>query len=159
MTRPNISFEKIAAQIERDVAQIARNQVAIDKMKSLTLKGKLMVFAERHPTSIPAAFGFIAAVMVILVCTVARVRADDIPHAQCPTAGEPCKILILSQQEERMLMGPNGILDTAAQARALDLGQFVVYLKTRIANAPAGTVQPLPETKPETTAPVDNTKK
>ena len=153
MTRPNISFEKIAAQIERDVAQIARNQAAIDKMKSLTLKGKLMVFARRFPLTLAAA------VLLILALVTRHARADDLPHAQCPTAGEPCKILVLTAQEERMLMGPNGILDTAAQARSLDLGQFVVYLKTRIAGAPAGAVQPLPETKPENTAPVDNTKK
>jgi hypothetical protein len=154
--RPNISFEKIAAQIERDVAQVARNQAAIDKMKSLTLKGKLMAFARRLPLD---AIIFAAAVLLILVLVTRHARADDLPHAQCPTAGETCKILVLTAQEERMLMGPNGILDTAAQARALDLGQFVVYLKTRIAGAPSGTVQPLPETKPENTAPVDNTKK
>lgn len=61
----------------------------------------------------------------------------------CPTA-EPCKILTLTQQEEKLLMAPNGILDTAAQARSLDLGQFSVYLKTRIGNAPAGEMPPAP---------------
>jgi hypothetical protein len=58
--------------------------------------------------------------------------------------------VVLSQGEEKLLMQPNGILDTAAQARALDLGQFAVYLKTRIANSPAGEpVKPAaPENKP-----------
>lgn len=86
-------------------------------------------------------------------------RADDFADrfngkVQCPTAGETCKVLILSPTEERMLMGANGILDTAAQARSLDLGQFSVYLKTRIATAPAGdvkpTVQPAPQPVPAT---------
>ena len=66
--------------------------------------------------------------------------------AECPTP-EPCKILTLTVQEEKLLMQPNGILDTAAQARALDLGQFSVYLKTRIANAPTGELRPT-ENKP-----------
>ena len=48
-----------------------------------------------------------------------------------------------------MLMTKNGILDTAAQARAIDLGQFSVYLKTRIAAAPAGEVRK-DESKPDT---------
>jgi S-formylglutathione hydrolase FrmB len=89
------------------------------------------------------------------------VRADELP--KCPTPGEPCKILLLSPQEEQMLMTKNGILDTAAQARAIDLGQFSVYLKTRIAGAPAGTVTPVPASPPpvpttqnNSPAPVDN---
>jgi hypothetical protein len=65
---------------------------------------------------------------------------------QCPTPGEPCRIIVLTAQEEKILMQPNGVLDTAAQARALDLGQFAVYLKTRIAASPQGEVVPL--TKP-----------
>ena len=61
---------------------------------------------------------------------------------ECPDAN-PCKILTLNAQEERILTGQNGILDTAAQGRAIDLGQFAVYLKQRIASAPAGeTKQP-----------------
>ena len=47
-----------------------------------------------------------------------------------------------------MLMGQNGILDTAAQAALLDLGQFAVYLKTRIGSAPAGEVKPVTPTAP-----------
>jgi hypothetical protein len=68
--------------------------------------------------------------------------AQEPPHAVCPVPGESCKILLLSPTEEKMLMITNGILDTAAQARALDLGQISVYLKTRIASAPAGEIKP-----------------
>ncbi len=77
----------------------------------------------------------------------------------CPTA-EPCKVIVLSASEEKVLMQQNGVLDTAAQARNLDLGQFVVYLKTRIAAAPAGESPKTPapvENKPAT--PVDSTPK
>ena len=70
------------------------------------------------------------------------VSADELP--KCPDPGVKCKILYLTEQEEQMLMTKNGILDTAAQARAIDLGQFSVYLKTRIAGAPAGIVTPVP---------------
>ena len=87
--------------------------------------------------------------------------ADELP--KCPDPGVKCKILYLTEQEEQMLMTKNGILDTAAQARAIDLGQFSVYLKTRIAGAPAGIVTPVPASPPpvpttqnNSPAPVDN---
>lgn len=83
------------------------------------------------------ALAALAAAWLLTMCAV--VRADELP--KCPTPGEPCKVLLLSPQEEQMLMTKNGILDTAAQARAIDLGQFSVYLKTRIAGAPAGEVK------------------
>ena len=97
---------------------------------------------------------------------ITAVRAAEPPSQSssapsCPNPGEKCKVLYLSEQEERMLMIQNGILDTAAQARALDLGQFAVYLKTRIGSAPAGEMKPqqpaAPENKPA--EPVDNTPK
>lgn len=152
MTRPNISFEKIASDTERDVAQLVRNQVTIDRMKSLTPKGKLMVQLRRHPFEY-AALG----ASLLLIASVVIARAEDPappPRITCPTAGEPCRILLLSPQEEKMLMGQNGILDTAAQARSLDLGQFAVYLKTRIAAAPAGEIKPVPQ-PPTDIAPKD----
>ena len=61
----------------------------------------------------------------------------------CPTPGEPCKVVVLSPQEERALTAPNGILDTAAQGRNLELGGPVVYFKQKIAAAPAGEVKPV----------------
>lgn len=70
------------------------------------------------------------------------------PPVTCPDPGVKCKVIFLTQQEEQMLMTPNGILDTAAQGRALELGQFSVYLKTRITNAPQGEVKPVPASTP-----------
>ena len=63
------------------------------------------------------------------------------------------------RHEEKMLMITNGILDTAAQGRALDLGQISVYLKTRIASAPSGVVKPVsPPAQNNSPPPVDNQK-
>ena len=90
---------------------------------------------DRYPLYIAASV-FAAAWLLVLV---AAVRADELP--KCPDPGVKCKVLFLTEQEEQMLMTKNGILDTAAQARAIDLGQFSVYLKTRIAGAPAGEVK------------------
>src|SRR5258708_826470 len=63
------------------------------------------------------------------------------PTTQCPNPGEPCKILIVTQQEEKYLMMANGVLDSAAQARAIDLGQFVVYFKQKLVQAPLGGIK------------------
>lgn len=60
---------------------------------------------------------------------------------ECPTPGEPCKIVILSPQEEKALTGQNGIFDTAAQGRAIELGAVAVYFKQKILAAPAGEVR------------------
>ncbi len=83
--------------------------------------------------------------------------ADEL---KCPNPVEACRVLYLSVQEERALTQPNGVLDTAAQARALELGQFVVYFKTRISGsqlieAPAKKDEHIPGTAPK---PVDSPK-
>ena len=122
---------KLIAQLERDI----RNQVLIDRMKRLDWKGKLMVFARRY-------WGLGITAGMLVVFSIAVAHADPI---QCPDPGAKCKILFLSEQEERALAGPNGVLDTAAQARALDLGQFAVYMKTRIAGAAQGEVKEVPK--------------
>ena len=61
----------------------------------------------------------------------------------CPTPGEKCKVLFLNESEEAALMKQNGILDTAAQARNLDLGGVAVYFKTKIGAAAQGDVKPV----------------
>lgn len=122
---------KLIDELERDI----RNQVLIDNMLRLNRRQKLMVLAKRF--NYPLALGaLLSAIFWIMLC-MNVVHAQDAAKIPCPTP-EPCKILVLSQQEEKILMQQNGILDTAAQARSLDLGQFAVYLKTRIANSPAG---------------------
>lgn len=61
--------------------------------------------------------------------------ADPVP---CQTAS-PCKIIILSVEEERALTDPNQILDTAMQGRPLDLSGKVLYFRDKIRNAPPGS--------------------
>lgn len=79
-------------------------------------------------------------IVLLVVFMIGRASATE-----CPTA-DPCRVLILTPQEEKALTAPNGVLDTAAQGRALELGQFVVYLKQRIATSPMG--EPKPAEKP-----------
>lgn len=69
------------------------------------------------------------------------------PRTECQTA--TCKVLILTPDEEKVLVGQNGILDTAAAARALDLGNIVSYFRTKVATAPAGDPKPAPTPAPE----------
>jgi hypothetical protein len=128
----NISFEKIVRTVERDI----RNQVVIDQLKRLNRRDRMLVAWNRYAWNIIVVF---CALFWVLFCLAVRAHATE-----CPTPGEKCKVIFLTEQEEKMLMGQNGILDTAAQARALDLGQFAVYLKTRINGAAQGEVQPLP---------------
>lgn len=69
---------------------------------------------------------------------------------QCPDVN-PCKIVVITAQEEKILTGERGILATAAQARALDLGSLATYFEQKISKAPAGDPKEVP--KPETPSP------
>ena len=97
-------------------------------------------------------------VWAALIFGITRAFAEDASKIQCPDPGVKCKVIYLNQQEEQMLMVQNGILDTAAQGRALELGQFSVYLKTRIGNAPQGEVKavPTPAAENKPAVPVDS---
>lgn len=128
---------KLIDTLERDI----RNQVVIDQLKRLNRKQKLMVLV--HQNSRRAMIALAALIWVVVFLWSINVWADDL-HVQCPDPGVKCKVLLLNPQEEEMLMTRNGILDTAAQGRSLDLGQFSVYLKTRIGAAPQGEVKPMP---------------
>ena len=149
-----MQHEKLLAQITRDL----KNQVLFDSYRRPTRRTRLMIHLRDYHRVYLATAAF-AAALAISCYTVAR--ADELP--KCPDPGVKCKILYLTEQEEQMLMTKNGILDTAAQARAIDLGQFSVYLKTRLAAAPAGVVTPVPPSPPpvpvtqnNSPAPVDN---
>lgn len=125
--------EKLLAAVDRDL----RNHLLFDKLLHPTRKDRLMLAINNVNWKFLAVlvFGF-------LFWCVAYASAAE-PAPACPNPGEKCKVLYLTQQEEKLLMSPNGVLDTAAQARALDLGQFAVYFKTRIAAAVQGTVVPV----------------
>lgn len=132
---------RLLSRIERDVAQHARNQILIDRMKTITWKDRLMLELRTYNWPLIGGLAF-----CLLFWSVVYARAEG--NVQCPDPGQQCKVIYLSPQEEKMLMNQNGVLDTAAQARNLDLGQFVVYFKGRIATAPQGEVKPLPTDKP-----------
>ena len=103
-----------------------------------------MVHAQRN--GLRYAVFFAAFFWVLFFALVRSALAEG--NIQCPDPGQHCKILYLTEQEEKLLMQPNGVLDTAAQARALDLGQFSVYFKTRIAGSAQGEVKPVPSDRP-----------
>jgi hypothetical protein len=140
---------KLLAQIDRDL----KNQVLFDSLKRPTRRTRLMIHLRDHDRAYMATVVFVLVWAFALGASVRIGHAEEpnavvngplvqvLPKVQCPTPGEKCKVLFLNDQEEQMLMTKNGILDTAAQARSLDLGQFAVYLKTRIAAAPAGEVR------------------
>ena len=143
-----MTHTNLIQQLERDI----RNQVLVDNLKRLNRKQKLMVHLHRN--AFPYAFVFCALFWIAACMTVVHAT-------ECPDPGVRCKVLFLTRQEEQMLMTQNGILDTAAQGRSLDLGQFSVYLKTRIGSAPQGEVKPVPapeqpKPKNKSAAPVDN---
>jgi hypothetical protein len=81
--------------------------------------------------------------MLVLSVSSLIVLTSPARAIECPIAGEKCKVLFLSESEENALMQKNGILDTAAQARNLDLGGVAVYFKTKIGSAVAGEVKPV----------------
>jgi hypothetical protein len=88
----------------------------------------------------------IFSVMVLLACGVllhvaavayGQEKAKPDARLLCPTP-MPCKILILTTEEEQAMLGPRGILDTAEQGRPLDLLGAVKFFRDKIAKAPAG---------------------
>lgn len=92
------------------------------------------------------ALGFLAIPISLEIAHAQTQPSIDIP---CPSP-EPCQVLVLTETEIKVLTQDNGILATAAQARNLDLGQFVSYFRQKIALAPAGKSAPkVDEKKPE----------
>lgn len=83
----------------------------------------------------------IAGLMLTTVFT-GIAQADS--RTDCPDAN-PCKIVAISAQEEKILLDERGILATAAQARSLDLSGLVTYFQQKIARAPAGDVKDVPK--------------
>jgi len=73
---------------------------------------------------------------------------EDVPPLHinrflCPTR-EPCRVLILNDQEVQILTGERGILATAAAARTLDLAAAAAYFSNKITGAQRGEPPPEP---------------
>lgn len=100
-----------------------------------------------HQRMLPADYiaigGF--ALMLALAIVAFVLLVDDAWATECPNPGEPCKVIVLTPQEEQMLMNKNGVLDTAQAARFIDLGNIVSYFREKIAHAPAGDMKPAPK--------------
>ena len=73
---------------------------------------------------------------------VPKARAED-----CPPNAKSCKVLTLTPEEQDMLVRDKGILQTAVQARPLDLGAVVQYFVNKIEHAAAGKVVEPPKTE------------
>ena len=71
-------------------------------------------------------------------------RADEVP---CPANAKSCKVLTLTPDEQDMLLRDKGVLQTAVQARPLDLGAIIQYWVNKIEAAPAGKVVEAPKTE------------
>ncbi len=147
-------IDSLAKALERDIAQFARNQVLIDRFKTVTRKDKFMLAIHRFNWLLIAAIAF------SLLFWIAIARAEGNP--QCPTPGQQCRILFLNADEETILVRQNGILDTAAQGRMVDLSAAAAYFKLKLSSAPMGEVKPVPTDKPvnapaaSSTPPVEN---
>lgn len=79
---------------------------------------------------------------LILFAATPAFAADPLP-VPCPN-DKPCHVITLDETEMKLLMMPNGILQTAGQARAIDLGQYVVYFQQKLQNAASGEVKVAP---------------
>jgi hypothetical protein len=93
-----------------------------------------------------AMWALVLALLAYMLGPVFAAEPDKL--GQCPNPGQPCKVITLTQDEEDILVGKPlkqvGILPTAAQARSLDLGQFVSYFLQKIQSAPHGEMKPDP---------------
>lgn len=89
---------------------------------------------------------------VCLLAVCALLTVTPALAIECPEdmkAG--CKVLFLTPEEQGALINPNGLLDTAGQARKLDYGGLSQYFITRIKDAPAGEVKPQSAASPTPT--------
>lgn len=104
-----------------------------------------------HPTD-RAALGLAAALgLIAFFFPLVKARPQSAPPPNVQTVQlnpvptcltqSPCKIIILSQEEEQALIGERMVFDTATAARMLDLAGVVAYFRDKLVKAPAGTPQ------------------
>jgi hypothetical protein len=74
--------------------------------------------------------------LLLLVALLPTAALAD-PRTDCPTPA-PCKVLVLTVEEEKALVGSNMVFDTAAQGRQIELSGLAFYFRDKIARAPAG---------------------
>ena len=100
-----------------------------------------------HPKIVAVA----AALTCLFVFVMSAVsRAEDVA---CPPGVPSCKVISVSPDEERVLVGPAGIFDSAEFANRMNLSGPIQYWRNKLAAAPeikAKPVEPKPAVpKPE----------
>lgn len=90
-----------------------------------------------------AVIAFLLALAFLLLWAAGVVEAET-----CPNPGQPCKVLVLTPDEEQLLIKQGGILDSAAAGRYIDLGNVAAYFRMKLMQAPAGEVKPVEQPKP-----------
>lgn len=68
-------------------------------------------------------------------------KADKLHTVTCPD-NKPCKIIAVTDEEEKALAGPNMIFETAYMGRPLDLGNAVAYFRKKLAETPITQPEP-----------------
>ena len=100
-----------------------------------------------HPKIIAVAAALTALFMLVMN---AASRAEDVA---CPPGVPSCKVISVSPDEERVLVGPAGIFDSAEFANRMNLSGPIQYWRNKLAAAPevkAKSVEPKPAVpKPE----------
>lgn len=82
----------------------------------------------------------LVAAVAVLGVTIAWAQSPD--PAQCPPGAKSCKVITLTPDEEQSLLGPNMIFEHAEWANRAGLAGIVAAWRGKIANAPAGKVEP-----------------
>ena len=94
-----------------------------------------------HPKIIAVAATLTALFMMAMN---AASRAEDVA---CPPGVPSCKVISVTADEERVLVGPAGIFDSAEFANRMNLSGPIQYWRNKLAAAPEVKAKPV-EPKP-----------
>ena len=81
---------------------------------------------------------------LFLLAMNAASRAEDV---SCPPGVPSCKVITISPDEERVLVGPAAIFDSAEFANRMNLAGPIQYWRNKLASAPEVKAKPV-EPKP-----------
>ena len=81
------------------------------------------------------------AVGVIALTTACTLRAADAPTYPCPPKVTSCKIVVITDQEEQTLVGPDMIFAHAQWANRVKLDSLIQAWVEKLRQAPQGVVQ------------------
>ena len=89
----------------------------------------------------------IAAIIIVTIAVLLVALPACADEITCPQ-GQPCKIIVVSPQDEQVMLMPNGILDMATWS-SRPLADYANAWRDKLKNAPAGKpfMPPAPEKK------------